>query len=212
MSGEALAKLLPVLDEIEGAATILERRGQIFSEFLKKAKDGVLPAYHLRQAKVNFIYDLSEIEETLRPTADEWHEVRSLNKALVKLKDAGFGPADLIPLPRVAGREPVIRFTLIHGESRQPLADLRELVADIRKLGEKGWTITRFKGLGEMDPEELWDTTLDPEKRVLARVTLTDAILAEKMFRMLMGDDVEGRRDYILKNRIANLDDIDYGS
>lgn len=212
VSGEALAKLLPILDEIEGAASILERRGQIFSEFLKKAKDGVLPAYHLRQAKVNFIYDLNEIEETLRPTADEWHEVRSLNKALVKLKDAGFGPGDLIPLPRVAGREPVLRFTLVHGESRQPLADLRELVADIRKLGEKGWTITRFKGLGEMDPEELWDTTLDPEKRVLARVTLTDAIQAEKMFRMLMGDDVEGRRDYILKNRIANLDDIDYGS
>jgi DNA gyrase subunit B len=212
VSGETLARLLPILDEIEAAAVILERRGQAFGDFLLKAKDGHLPAYHVRQGKVNFVHDLNEVDEALRPTADEWHEVRSLNKALVKLKECGFGPADLVPLPRVAGREPVVRFTLIHGENRQPLADLRELVADIRKLGEKGWIITRFKGLGEMDPEELWDTTLDPMKRVLARVTLTDAIRAEKMFRMLMGDDVEGRREYILKNRIANLDDIDYGS
>ncbi|MFO0936741.1 MAG: DNA gyrase subunit B [Gemmataceae bacterium] len=212
VSGEALSKLLPVLDEIEAAAVILERRGQIFADFLKKEKDGVLPMFHVRGGKLNFVRDLNEVEESLRPTADEWHEVRSLNKALVKLKELGFGPGDLLPLPRVAGREPVVRFTLIHGDSRQPLADLRELVADIRKLGEKGWTITRFKGLGEMDPEELWDTTLDPTKRTLAKVTLSDAIQAEKMFRMLMGDDVEGRREYILKNRISSLDDIDYGA
>ena len=212
VSGETLAKLLPLLDEIEVAAIILERRGQPFADFLKKEKDGALPAYHVRGGKVPFVSDLNELDESIRPTADEWHEIRPLNKALAKLKDLGFAPGDLVPLPRIAGREPEIRFTLVHGESRQPLAGLRELLGDIRKLGEKGWVITRFKGLGEMDPEELWDTTLDPMKRTLAKVTLADAIRAEMMFRMLMGDDVEGRREYILKNRISSLDDIDYGA
>ena len=82
---------------------------------------------------------------------------------------------------------------------------------EIRRLGERGLTVTRFKGLGEMDPDELWDTTLKPEDRTLLRVTMTDALKAEKMFRTLMGEEVEGRRDFIFKHRI-NKDDIDYGS
>jgi DNA gyrase subunit B len=118
----------------------------------------------------------------------------------------------LIPLPRFAGREPPVRFVLAHDEIRRELNDLRSLVPEVRAFGEKGLTITRFKGLGEMDPEELWDTTLDPTKRTFAKVSLADAVNAEKMFRMLMGDDVEGRREYILKNRITDLEEIDYGA
>ena len=91
------------------------------------------------------------------------------------------------------------------------MADLREVVGSIRKLGEKGITVTRFKGLGEMDPDELWDTTLDPAKRTLLRVTLDDAHAAEKMFTTLMGEEVEGRKQFILNHR-ANIEDIDYGS
>jgi DNA gyrase subunit B len=155
----------------------------------------------------------AEVDEKFRFSVDEWHEVQGLNKAFDKLKAAefGFAPADLVPLPRVAGREPVVRFTLAHGDSRKDLNDLRELVGEIRRLGEKGMVITRFKGLGEMDPEELWDTTLDPVRRTLLKVTMADAVQAEKMFRMLMGKEVEGRREFILKHR-ANVEDIDYGA
>ncbi len=153
-----------------------------------------------------------EIDEKYRFTVDEWHEVRALNKALAKLKDAGFGLADLIPLPRVAGREPPVRYVVEHGEARKELDHLRQLVTEIRKFGEKGLTITRFKGLGEMDPEELWDTTLDPVRRTLLKVTLNDAFQAEKMFRMLMGDDVDARREFIKNARISNTEDIDYGA
>ncbi len=154
-----------------------------------------------------------EMDEKYRFSVDEWHEVHGLNKAFDKLKAAefGFAPADLVPLPRVAGREPAVRFTLAHGDSRKDLNDLRELVSEIRRLGEKGMVITRFKGLGEMDPEELWDTTLDPVRRTLLKVTMADAVQAEKMFRMLMGKEVEGRREFILKHR-ANVEDIDYGA
>jgi DNA gyrase subunit B len=147
----------------------------------------------------------------LRFSVDEWHEVRGLNKAVAKLAEFGFAPADLIPLPRVAGREPPVRFTLQSGDTRKDLTDLRELVAEVRRLGERGMSVTRFKGLGEMNAEDLWDTTLDPNKRTLLKVTMADVVQAEKMFRMLMGKEVEGRRDFILKHR-ANVEEIDYGA
>jgi len=154
---------------------------------------------------------VAEIEERFRFVVDEWHEIKVLNKAMAKIVEMGFVPADLIPLTRIAGREPPIRFRLQYGESVSDLEHIREVVAKIRAIGEKGLTITRFKGLGEMDPEELWDTTLDPVRRTMLKVTMNDAIQAERMFRMLMGTEVEGRRDFILKHR-ANVEDIDYGA
>ena len=63
-------------------------------------------------------------------------------------------------------------------------------------------TITRFKGLGEMDAEELWETTLDPAKRTLLQVQLDDALKADEMFRMLMGEKVEPRREFIQKHAL----------
>ena len=153
----------------------------------------------------------AEIDERFRFGRDEWHEVRMLNRAILKLAEFGFTAHDLVPLPRIAGRDPFVRYHLVSGESFKELHNLRELYAEIRKMGEKGLTVTRFKGLGEMDPEELWDTTLDPKRRTLLKVTMTDVLQAEKMFRTLMGNEVEGRRDFILKHR-ANVEDIDYGA
>jgi DNA gyrase subunit B len=147
-----------------------------------------------------------------RYTLDEWHEVRTMNRALKALKDAGFEPGDLVPLPRVAGREPPVRFVVENGDSRKDLPHLLALAAEIRRLGERGITVTRFKGLGEMDPEELWATTLDPKNRTLLRVTLSDALAAEKEFRRLMGEDVEGRRGFIFDRPIESPEEIDYGA
>jgi DNA gyrase subunit B len=139
----------------------------------------------------------------------ELHEVRVVNAGLERLREFNLGGADLVPLPRVAGREPPLRFVLENGDSRRPLPHLRELAPDVRKLGERGLTITRFKGLGEMDPEELWDTTLDPKKRTLLQVHLEDAFKADEMFRTLMGEKVEPRREFIQKHALE-VKDIDY--
>jgi DNA gyrase subunit B len=139
----------------------------------------------------------------------ELHEVRAINRGLDRLAEFGLGAPDLLPAPRVAGREPAPRFSVEFGEHRRVLPHLRELPPEVRRLGERGMTITRFKGLGEMDGEELWETTLDPERRTLLQVQLDDALKADEIFRTLMGEKVEPRRDFIQKHALE-VKDIDY--
>ena len=100
------------------------------------------------------------------------------------------------------------RYVLRRGESTTPLEDLRGLPPAVRAAGEKGLHVTRFKGLGEMNPEELRETTLDPANRTLVQVTMHDLGAADEMFRVLMGDKVEPRREFIEKHAldVRNLD------
>jgi DNA gyrase subunit B len=135
--------------------------------------------------------------------------VPKVNRALEELRRYRMAPSDLVPAPRIAGREPVPRLVLENGEQKRPLAQLRELVLEVRRLGERGMTITRFKGLGEMDPTELWETTLDPKQRTVLQVQLDDALKADEMFRTLMGAEVEDRRNFIFEHGIK-VKDIDY--
>jgi DNA gyrase subunit B len=139
----------------------------------------------------------------------ELHEVRGLNRGFGRLKEFGLGAADLMPPVRIAGREPAPRYALVHGEQARDLPHLRDLSNEVRRLGEKGLTVTRFKGLGEMNPDQLWETTLDPKNRTLLQVQLEDALKADEMFRVLMGEKVEPRRDFIQKHALE-VKDIDY--
>jgi DNA gyrase subunit B len=83
-----------------------------------------------------------------------------------------------------------------------------KLLDYLHERGKKGVSIQRYKGLGEMAPEQLWETTMNPENRALLRVAIQDAVEADEVFSILMGDDVERRRDFIESNaRLAtNLD------
>ena len=145
-------------------------------------------------------------DDALSLRISEIHEVRSTNSSLNDLDKFGFSLTDLLPIERTGSEES--RFLLRRGEAEFPLEDMRGLVAAVRAAGEKGLQVTRFKGLGEMNAEELRETTLDPTNRTLLRVSMRDAGAADEMFRVLMGDKVEPRREFIEKHalEIRNLD------
>ena len=103
-------------------------------------------------------------------------------------------------------------FELVEGEGERetvkPLFSIPEILSSVKEVGRRGLQIKRFKGLGEMNPRELFETTMDPARRKLLRIDLTDAIEAEEMFTKLMGEEVEPRRQFIEDNalNVRNLD------
>jgi DNA gyrase subunit B len=106
--------------------------------------------------------------------------------------------------PTFAGGQAVFRRKEKATTVRGPL----DLVAAVMDAGRKGLAIQRYKGLGEMNPEQLWETTMNPEKRILLQVKIDDAVETDSIFTILMGDAVEPRRRFIEDNAldVKNLD------
>src|SRR5664280_256823 len=142
---------------------------------------------------------------TRRAKHVELHESKAIVELLGKLDKKGFS------IEHYAGQDKPL-FELIEGEGERetvkPLFSIPEILAGVKEVGKRGLSIKRFKGLGEMNPKELFETTMDPVRRKLLRIDLTDAVEAEEMFTKLMGEEVEPRRQFIEDNalNVRNLD------
>ncbi|HMP01363.1 MAG TPA: DNA gyrase subunit B [Gemmatales bacterium] len=215
-SGDRLRLLTECVGQIEHALHIFERRGMTLGRLLATATPAGLPPYRvLLSGQEHWFATAAEVQAFCKdappdvvPEIQELHEVKSLSRGLEKLRDQGLTPEALLPPVALAGQAPQPRWLLVQGGHEEPLFSLRELPAAIRAFGERGIQVTRFKGLGEMNPDELWDTTLDPAKRTLMQVRLEDVVKADELFRVLMGDKVEPRREFIEKHalEVRNLD------
>lgn len=152
---------------------------------------------------------LDELKETVKPAdaepeqpvlAEELHEVARINQINEKLKtEFALDLSDFLLRAEksVSGESLPTKFVLLHGPDRYDVASLADICPAIRQIGGKGIEIKRFKGLGEMNAEQLWETTMNPASRTLLSVRLDDAGEADRLFSILMGDDVQERRDFI---------------
>jgi DNA gyrase subunit B len=140
----------------------------------------------------------------------ELHELRDLPLVIAELAKLGidFEDYDRRQEEAVTGEKLGTKYALRNDDKVHEIAGVGGLLSGILQLGKEGIEVKRFKGLGEMNAEELWETTLDPTKRVLLRVTLQEAGEAERLFSVLMGEDVERRRKFIEDHalEVKNLD------
>jgi len=139
-----------------------------------------------------------------RRTRQGVDERRLIDAALLRSAEARRLDADNARLREVYDRSG----TLAARDKTWPITGPVSLVEAVMELGRRGIDVQRYKGLGEMNPEQLWETTLDPEIRSLLQVKISHADSAEETFSTLMGDLVEPRRDFIQANalNVANLD------
>ncbi len=153
----------------------------------------------------DFIEKNDKPRNTRRATHVELHESKSVMDLMGQLAKKGLNVAHY-----AAQDQPL--FELIEGEGERatakPLFSIAEILAGVIEAGKRGLQIKRFKGLGEMNAKELFETTMNPENRKLLRIDMTDVVEAEEMFTKLMGDEVEPRRQFIEDNalNVRNLD------
>jgi DNA gyrase subunit B len=230
-----LEEILGLLETLDKHATYIQRVGGNFSDYVdKRGPDGSLPLHLVKvregnQETVHYFVTNEEFEAFKAKNLDLLGDAEERSKAEKKgvirrakhndlhLENKAIGEL----LAKLSKRGLAVEhysaqdkplFELIEGEGEKatvtPLFSIPEILSSVKAVGKKGIQIYRFKGLGEMDAKELFETTMDPKKRKLLRIDLTDAIEAEEMFTRLMGDEVEPRRQFIEDNalNVRNLD------
>ncbi|HEY3761823.1 MAG TPA: DNA topoisomerase (ATP-hydrolyzing) subunit B [Verrucomicrobiae bacterium] len=232
-----LEEILGLLESLDKYATFIRRQGGDFGDYVeKRSKKGTFPVHLIKVREgndetVHYFEDLDEVQKFKDQNGDLFSEngekteksdkpknqIRRAIEADLHLESKAI--ADLLgklsrkglSVEHYAAQDKPL-FELIEGEGERatvtPLFSIPEILAGVKTVGKKGIQIYRFKGLGEMDAKELFETTMSPAVRKLLRIDLTDAIEAEEMFSKLMGEEVEPRRQFIEDNalNVRNLD------
>jgi DNA gyrase/topoisomerase IV subunit B len=186
---EELRKVIDLLGKLEEVVKIVQRRGIDFADVLSYAQrhDRQFPHFHVVE-----------------------NGVKDLDKLFTQLEQYGLLMDDyfLTQEESVSGELLPTKFAILSDEKSHDVAGVAQILPTILAIGKTGIEIKRFKGLGEMNSEQLWETTLDPGRRVLQRVTLEEVGEAERLFSVLMGEDVERRRQFIEDHalEVKNLD------
>lgn len=230
------SELTDSIVQLEALITNIERKGIPFREFLSARKENRYPIYLVKIGDEDkFIYTEDELielkkehEELQRkqhietlasiPEEEKTEEMKTFKakslpfieiidpKTLSALQEK-MKPFHLKIDQYLVAKGEIFEVT-DEKEEKVSIYTLKEVIEYLRTNGRKGIEIQRYKGLGEMNADQLWDTTMDPKTRTLVRVTLPDAIKADHMFSMLMGEDVPPRRAFIEKHALSvkNLD------
>lgn len=229
-----IKELLEVLFELENIEKSIDKKGVNFQKYLylRHNKTKKLPVYRVKvEENIYFVYDDNKLakitksyeenskkslnknkelkEGNQKPDIDiiEFFEASELEKLIGRLEKFGIDINSYESSEDQKGKKQPI-FKVTSAKESLPLYNLKELLSYIRMLGKKGMVIQRYKGLGEMNPQQLWDTTMSPEKRSILKVTIEDAVKADEIFTILMGDAVEPRREFIESHapEVRNLD------
>ncbi len=225
-SDNQFKELLNFLAELDKFGRYLEKKGVDFTEYLKfrHPKTKKLPVYRVKVDGIaHFCSSDKELAELTNKAGKEMEqdvlhlfEAQEIEAVVLKIEKLGldidtyFNPILLAKDGVVKSDEKKIKalYRITNDDDIKEAFSLREVLAYIKEVATKGMHIQRYKGLGEMNPQQLWDTTMDPEKRTILQVVLEDAVEADKMFTVLMGDQVEPRREFIenYAHQVKNLD------
>ena len=238
LNPKQLGEILDLLETLDKYSRSIKRHGGNFGDFIdQRKKTGELPTHlvKVRDGNDEEVYyfhsdrelakfskknaDLNLFEgdmetqaktasakngNTRRGTHVELHESKPVQELLAKLSRKG------LPVEHYTAQDkPLFELNEGNGDGHvYPLFSVSEILSTVKEIGRRGLQIKRFKGLGEMNPKELFETTMDPETRKLLRIDLTDPVEAEEMFTKLMGDEVAPRRQFIEDNalNVRNLD------
>ncbi|MEO6202088.1 MAG: toprim domain-containing protein, partial [Nitrospirales bacterium] len=225
-------ELIPILDKLVAFEGLLTRQGQkqiepallrVLVDFPQLTKDLLKNRGELEvlieeaTRRLRLAFPEGTVDLTIQ--TDEEHQAHHIlcrvagngSQKFLNLTHDMVGSADFRELQKISpsalglGRPP---YRLKRKDTESEFSTSQDLVREFLETGKKGMSIQRYKGLGEMNPTQLWDTTMNPETRSLLQVTLEDTTGVDEIFTILMGDEVEPRRNFIQKHalEVRNLD------
>lgn len=233
LEASAVKDLASLILDVESFIHLIERKGVAFQEFIDASQNGEWPRFMIASEDQRYFANSSEQVKELFVRILERQEAQTVvplegdgveSVAAIETSTAPrmpknttcielYAPGKIAPMMERLQQSGLIfedyykmRTTLFNikdDASTEPMGTLKELIDFVRVNGRRGIELQRYKGLGEMNADQLWETTMDPSCRTLVKITLPDAIAADHMFTMLMGEDVPPRRAFIEQHALS---------